>query len=106
MNNQSIDKYTIESLNRLIEYVYDDESKNYDEGGRPKGHIFEDIKLLSDWIENNYHPNICTHFQCNNKVIEGTEACYYHTFCGCPKLNGKYYVHYLHNCPEKKGEQD
>ena len=46
-----MDKYTLEALNRFINYAYDDESKHYEESDKPKDHIFEDIKLVSDWVD-------------------------------------------------------
>lgn len=54
-----MDKYTLESLNRLLDYVYDDESENYEETSdlpqrQRDNHIFIDIKILSDWYKNQY----------------------------------------------------
>ena len=48
-----MDKYTLEALNRLIEYVYDDEAKNFEEcePAEQKNHIFTDISLVSDWVK-------------------------------------------------------
>ncbi len=48
-----MDKYTLEALNRLLDYVYDDEAKDFEGTDSPKDHIFNDIKLLTDWYKNN-----------------------------------------------------
>lgn len=53
-----LDKYTIEAIDDIINYMYDDESKNYEEADKPKGHIFERVQLVADWLDNNFvHQN-------------------------------------------------
>jgi len=43
-----MDKYT---LDRLVDYVYDDEHKSWKEAGEPtEGHIFLCIDMLSAWV--------------------------------------------------------
>ena len=49
-----MDKYTLEALNRLLEYVYDDEERDFSNlatEAEQKTHIFNDIKLLSSWVQ-------------------------------------------------------
>lgn len=48
-----MDKYTLEALNRLVNYVYDDEIKDFKAQGEPKEHIFNDIKLVADFVDKN-----------------------------------------------------
>src|SRR3990167_8236737 len=41
----------------------------------------------------------CDHYQCHNEVVDGTSSCTAHTFCNCPKVDGKYHAHYMPECP-------
>ena len=50
-----------ESLNRIIDYMYCDEEKHYNEetngGENPedgKSHIFLDVKRVAEWLTNNF----------------------------------------------------
>jgi len=45
-----IDKYTLESIHRLIEYVYDDECKDW-EASQTDDHIFKDIQVIAGWLD-------------------------------------------------------
>lgn len=49
-----MDKYTLEALNRVIEYIYDAEYKHYIEASdeEKKNHIFKDIELVAEWVDN------------------------------------------------------
>lgn len=57
---------------------------------------------LYDIIGLQWHDTKCTHFQCHNEAVEGTDACDNHTFCDCPKVNGKYHAHYKPECPNNE----
>ncbi|MBI2062164.1 MAG: hypothetical protein HYT64_00500 [Candidatus Yanofskybacteria bacterium] len=47
-----MDKYTLLALNDVINSYYDDEHKHWQESGEPKrGHIFNDIELIADWVD-------------------------------------------------------
>lgn len=47
-----MDKYTLEALNRWINYAYDEEYKNWEEAGKPeRDHIFNDISLIANWAD-------------------------------------------------------
>jgi hypothetical protein len=48
-----IDKYTVQAMDTIIDYMYDDEADDYEESDKPKGHVFESVKLVADWIKNN-----------------------------------------------------
>lgn len=41
----------LEHLRKVIDYLYADEEKHYEQGGKPDGHIFESVKALSDMLE-------------------------------------------------------
>jgi len=48
--SMEIDKYTLESIHRLIEYVYDDECKDW-EASQTDDHIFKDIQVIAGWLD-------------------------------------------------------
>jgi hypothetical protein len=46
----------------------------------------------------------CLHYGCRNKATSAEGSCYEHTFCDCPKVDGKYHKHYKPECDRLKGE--
>ena len=40
-----------ESLHALIEYVYSEEHKHWQESGRPAAHIFHEVARVADWLD-------------------------------------------------------
>ena len=38
------------SLEELIDYLSEDERKDWEASGRPAAHIFNDVKRVSDWL--------------------------------------------------------
>ena len=42
----SLNNDQIESLERIINYMYDDEEKSYEEHAEPSNHIFRDVVIL------------------------------------------------------------
>lgn len=40
----------LEQLEDLIQYVWEDEEKDWEESERPDNHIFVKIKKLNDWL--------------------------------------------------------
>ncbi len=48
-----IDKHTVEAMTRIIDYIYDDESKHFAETEEEnrRDHIFTHIRLVSGWLE-------------------------------------------------------
>jgi len=43
---------TIESLRQILDYLHDDEKRNWEEAGRPKdSHIFNDIVRVTEWLD-------------------------------------------------------
>jgi hypothetical protein len=38
------------ALLAVLDYLEDDEKKNWQETGRPANHIYQSIKILRDWI--------------------------------------------------------
>lgn len=48
-----MDKYTMQAMNDIIEYMYDDEFKSYEESNEEekKNHIFNQIELVSEWLK-------------------------------------------------------
>ncbi len=45
-----VDETHIEAIRRIINYLWDDEEKHYEEAGNKNGHIYEDIKMLAEYI--------------------------------------------------------
>ena len=39
-----------QALLAVLEYLEDDEEKNWEESGRPSGHIYNSIRTLRNWI--------------------------------------------------------
>ncbi len=37
-----------QALTRIVEYLYNDEKRNFEENNGPKDHIFRDIQALDD----------------------------------------------------------
>jgi hypothetical protein len=48
-----MDHETIESLRRVIDYLWKDEYKSWQEDGKPSSHIFNDLIALDDWLKDN-----------------------------------------------------
>lgn len=48
-----LDKYTFDSLDRLINYIYDQEAKHFEEASdeEKKNHIFNDIEVVSGYCD-------------------------------------------------------
>lgn len=46
-----MDKQTLDSMNRIINYVYDAEAKEYTQLEMPRNHIFVDIKRVADYVD-------------------------------------------------------
>lgn len=48
-----MDTATMESLKRLIDYVYEEEHTSYMETDPKVEHVFNDILLLDNWLKEN-----------------------------------------------------
>ena len=48
----TLNKKEIASLNRLIDYCYENEEKHFEESGQPKNHIFRHISSLNQKLKN------------------------------------------------------
>lgn len=47
-----MDAPTIESLREILDYLYADEKRSWQEAGEPEGgHIFNDIKRVVAWLD-------------------------------------------------------
>jgi hypothetical protein len=46
-----MDNETYASLEKVVEYLWIDEEKHFEESDHPKDHIFRDIKRLRDWVK-------------------------------------------------------
>ena len=42
---------TIEALRTILEYLHDDEKKNWQETGKPDDHIYIDILNVTAWLD-------------------------------------------------------
>lgn len=52
-NKNKIDISDIENiLNQIIDYMWKDEEKNWEENGKPDNHIFTYVKKLSKYLKN------------------------------------------------------
>ena len=49
LNNKQID-----SLERVISYMYDEEAKHYEEDNEPDNHIFKDVVILKRLLHKRY----------------------------------------------------
>lgn len=38
-------------IRRVIDYLYDDEQKDYEASEQPEDHIFNDLKTVDEWLE-------------------------------------------------------
>jgi hypothetical protein len=80
------DKQTLESMSRIVGYLYDDEAKHFEEAGKPERHIFKDVEVVSGWLKQQVvnhcancggktkYPKYCTKYPCRQKA--GTESMY------------------------------
>lgn len=50
MNNEMF-----HSLQRLLEYVANDERKDFEANGEPQGHIYQDILILEKYVQRSFH---------------------------------------------------
>lgn len=39
-----------EEIEKILDYVYEDEERHYSESDKPKDHIFNTIKRVKDWL--------------------------------------------------------
>ena len=46
---EKMSKETLEHLEKVLDYLYEDELKHYNEMSGPQGHIFESVDTLRDW---------------------------------------------------------
>jgi hypothetical protein len=46
-----MDEKTYESVRAVVEYLLHDEKRDWEESGKPKGHIYTHIKRLADWAD-------------------------------------------------------
>ena len=46
---QSMDKRTLNSLLRIIDYVMPEEEKHWDEAERPRKHVYHDLMRVRSW---------------------------------------------------------
>lgn len=49
-----IDEKTMASIKAVVQYLYEDEQKHWEESGRPDGHIFQDVKQLKKFVQDYY----------------------------------------------------
>ena len=40
-----------DSIQALVDYLYEDERDHWEENGRPAVHIFTYVKCVEDWLE-------------------------------------------------------
>ncbi|HVB33752.1 MAG TPA: hypothetical protein VNJ52_05180 [Patescibacteria group bacterium] len=46
-----MDDQTLESVRRVLDYLWQDEYKSWKEDGKPDSHIFHDLCALDDWLK-------------------------------------------------------
>lgn len=44
-------KELLEAIEAVIEYMYEDEKKNWEECGKPKNHIFTHLQVLNNFVK-------------------------------------------------------
>ncbi len=40
-----------DSIQALVEYLYEEERRHWEESGRPAAHIFSHVTRVADWLE-------------------------------------------------------
>jgi len=52
-NRVTIPKHIAEALDKILEYLWDDEQNNFNQSSteRQEGHIFNSLSILKDWLE-------------------------------------------------------
>lgn len=50
----SLNNKQINSLERIINYMYDEEAKHYEEEEQPNSHIFKDVVILKRLLHKRY----------------------------------------------------
>jgi len=50
----SINNAQLDSLERVISYMYDEESRHYEEDNKPQNHIFKDVVILKRLLHKRY----------------------------------------------------
>ena len=43
--------WTCESLRNILDYLHDDEKRNWEESGKPDDHIYTDILAVTAWLD-------------------------------------------------------
>jgi len=46
-----MNKEILKSINRIINYIYLDEEKHFEESKKPRNHIFRDLKKVKQYLE-------------------------------------------------------
>jgi hypothetical protein len=79
------DKQIVESIQSLVDYLYEDEEKDW-EGEKSKNHIFNDVRAVSVWLDGHHvnrcancggktkYPKYCTAYAC--RKVAGTQSMY------------------------------
>jgi hypothetical protein len=49
-NSVTLPAPALESLRALVDYVYQDEKRSFEEGESHQKHIFEDVLILEAWL--------------------------------------------------------
>tara|TARA_R100000654_G_scaffold22651_3_gene44891 strand:+ start:1926 stop:2090 length:165 start_codon:yes stop_codon:yes gene_type:complete len=49
-----MDRKTYESLQKVVNYLYESEQKHYEEENKPKGHIMNDVICLGEYCAKRY----------------------------------------------------
>jgi DNA-binding response OmpR family regulator len=55
-----MDDETLGSLRQIIEYLWDDEQKSYQEDGEPSSHIYHDLVRVNEWLARESKDNVLT----------------------------------------------
>jgi hypothetical protein len=44
-----MDKTIFDAVDQLVNYLYDDEQKDWEAQDKPVNHLFNDVEIVSDW---------------------------------------------------------
>jgi len=47
-----IPKKVLRAINLLVKYSFINEEKHFEESGKPKNHIFRDVRKINHWLKN------------------------------------------------------
>ncbi len=60
----------LKSLRRIIDYLWDDEQKHYEDDGAPVGHIFQHLETLNSYLNKEMNAREITFYDFTEELVE------------------------------------